>query len=938
MSENSTGGAISTITTPSTVALRCYVENPKKKKWDSGKQKPLNPNTSTVLVFDTETTIDERQKLLFGSCGLWVNDEQRKFYVFYADDLKQKDIGVIKRYCKKHNYKVYSRSEFIEKIFIPNVLDKRAVCVAFNMPFDVSRIALRFDKPQRDAKFDNGFTFKISHVKGRPYIKIKSLNSKASFIEFTKPSYREESRQRRPRYKGCFLDLKTLAFVLTNESYSLKNALKAFGCSPKSEAKEHGVVTEEYLDYNVNDTLVTYELYQKTIERYQQYNLKKEPNLLYSPATIGKAYLEKIGIKSFFDKNPKFPKKILGYLMMTYYGGRTEVRIRKQPIKASYIDFTSMYPSIFVLLGMYDYLTANKIDPEHTKKETQEFLNNITVNDINKKETWKKFTTICKIVPDNDILPVRSRYHKDSPSTNIGINHLKSTDGTGIWYTLPDLIASKILSGKTPIIEDAITFYPKGKQKDLLPIEILKGINLDSGEDFIKKIIEERLRIKDEMKAKLKTNQKYKDSDEKKYDDTREHILKIVANATSYGIFIQVNSSNEDETKKHRVKIYGLDSFETEVAREETPGFYFNPIMSVFLTACSRLILATSESIVMQNDGKLIYCDTDSIFISSKHVNTIQEFFKPLNPYDIENLEMFKIEDEDGILMDDKWFYGISAKRYVLYDYNPNKKNNKFTIYKKSAHGLGHIMGINEKKIWENILKFHYNPKTKDAILATYENDFSISKIGISTHNILQRFRELNKDADSYQDMIKPFNFATIGTGYRKTKEKQTIIPFLSSADGADRADVPYKPFTDYKTGTIYDGTGELDTQFYWKPLSEVIGDYVNHPESKFEGDTGELKRRHLLIDKDSIAYVGKEANELDRAEVTGVLEGDETRYFDYKKILLGLSPSKDCEKLGITKRHLITLQKKCRSKESLKLTQTMREKIQKYQMLQMQS
>jgi len=129
----------------------------------------------------------------------------------------------------------------------------------------------------------------------------------------------------------------------------------------------------------------------------------------------------------------------------------------------------------------------------------------------------------------------------------------------------------------------------------------------------------------------------------------------------------------------------------------------------------------------------------------------------------------------------------------------------------------------------------------------------------------------------------------------------------------------------------MYDGSGELDTQFYWKPLSELIDDYVNHPESKFEGDTGELKRRHLLIDKDSITYVGKEANELDRAEITGILEGDETRYFDYKKILLGLSPSKDCDKLEITKRHLITLQKKCRNKEPLKITQTMREKIQKY-------
>ena len=32
--------------------------------------------------------------------------------------------------------------------------------------------------------------------------------------------------------------------------------------------------------------------------------------------------------------------------MTAYYGGRVEVRIRKTPVKVTYLDFTSVYPII----------------------------------------------------------------------------------------------------------------------------------------------------------------------------------------------------------------------------------------------------------------------------------------------------------------------------------------------------------------------------------------------------------------------------------------------------------------------------------------------------------------------------------------------------------------------------------------------------------------
>ena len=178
-----------------------------------------------------------------------------------------------------------------------------------------------------------------------------------------------------------------------------------------------------------------------------------EINRLYSPASIGKLYLERLNIKPFLEKNPEFPKKVLGYLMTAYYGGRVETRIRKTPVKVTCLDFTAMYPTMFCLQDMYKFLTAEKIETVDATQETQKFLDEITLDDIAKKETWKKMAVLCKVRPDgNMILPVRSTYETGKKAQNIGVNYLKSTDNTCLWYALADLAASKFLTGKTPML------------------------------------------------------------------------------------------------------------------------------------------------------------------------------------------------------------------------------------------------------------------------------------------------------------------------------------------------------------------------------------------------------------------------------------------------------------------------------------------------------
>lgn len=899
--------------------FRCYAEKKKKKKESEEKDAKIEPNQELVLVFDTETKSDEYQGLIFGSCGVWSFGKLRHFYIFYDENLSNQDIEKITKIASKHKCELLSRRDFVEQVFIPNVYRARAICVGFNLPFDLSRLAIYSGKSKLQ---HNGFSLKLSENKSNPRIVIKSNDGKSAFIQFASPT-KTETEKKSKTYRGCFVDLKTFTFALTNKSYNLKNALIDFDCViQKIDAKEHGVISDEYVGYNINDTLCTYHLYLQVMKRYLTYHINKHESRLYSPASIGKSYLEQIGIIPFLKQNPSFSRELLGYVMMTYFGGRTDCKARKIPSKVSYIDFTSMYPTIYVLLQMDKFLKAKKITHHKSTKETQRLLDTITKKDVVNKEFWRKSVAICKVIPNDDILPARSKYNTKKHAknaTNIGINYQKSLDDTSIWVTLHDLIGSKFLSGKTPQILESVTFVPEGIQDNLKEIEIFEGITVKPDEDFIQKIIEKRLEIKNNTIPFDGTTSKL----------IQNH-LKIVANSASYGIFIQQDIEHPDKSKD--VSVYGSEeSFDTSVERIEKNGTFFNPIMAVFLTAGARLILATAESLVLENGGCFAYCDTDSVFISPEHVPLVRDFFKPLNPYK-HDVDMFKIEDyedENKIkhLADDVWFYGISAKRYILYGF----ENDEIKIYKYSAHGIGHLEGIDHIQWWKDILEIHYHPERKEEIKSKYKNRPAISTLRISTYPIYERFSKLNK-AKSYSNSIKPFNFFNIGTTVQKDSEtNEPVIPMIPKTDSSKHNQVPYMKFLDHKTGKVYPHEGSLDTKEYWKMLDKVFEDYIDHTEAKSDGDIGTLERKHLEIDKDCIRYIGKEANNLEFSMVRGVFAEDNNEYVSHQKklreIIVDLTLENALE-LGLDRREFYRLKKKLQSDKSIVLRKNTLEKL----------
>jgi len=786
-------------------------------------------NLSRVLTLDSETTIDQHQNLRFGYYRIDDNHIKIDEGIFYDPKfVNQKEIKILKRLCSK----VIPVREFVDEIFLVEVYDRQTLCVGFNLPFDLSRLAIDFGYGRKSNR--EAFSFKLSENKKYPRLIIKSLDSTKSFIRFG------TSKLTKLQYQGNFLDLRTLSFALSNEKHTLESACEFFH-SPirKNSSNEHGKITIRYVKYNINDVNVTYNLYLTLAKEYEKYGLSKAITKIYSPASIGKAFLEEMGILPF-DQISEVSFNTLGLIMTSYFGGRTEDRIRKHPERVKYLDFLSMYPTVCILLNLWRLVIAKNIIEENCTQWTRDFLEKISLENLQDPKIWKEFPVIVCLSPDSDILPARSKYG-NKHAYNIGINHI-SYNGK-LWYCLPDVISSKLLCGKTPKIVDAIRFVPVGIQDNLKPIEIF-GEQIDPAkEDFFKKIIEKRQELKDKK-------------------DTREHILKIIANSTSYGIYAQINTISQASESE----IFGLDHFTTKTDKTEKIGERFNPILSSLITSGSRLVLAIVETILAQNNAVYAFCDTDSMAVPVKFVSIIQKYFQKLNPYNFDK-PLFKLEDENFVdgKENDLWFYGISSKRYVLY----NIVDGKIVIRKHSSHGLGHINNPFkssdwEKEFWTDILEYHYGKKTIEDINEKYSNHFSTSTLVISTPNLHRRFRKINK-GKSFEKMIKPFNFCIVGFG--NFESIRPLSPYRKNSQEA-----VFDDFIDYETGKIMRGIQ------HWKDLKDIFWDYLAHPESKFDGDIGVLERKHLKIS--NVVTIGKESNQINESMSLGL---DEQSYLTYQ-------------------------------------------------------
>jgi hypothetical protein len=255
-------------------------------------------------------------------------------------------------------------------------------------------------------------------------------------------------------------------------------------------------------------------------------------------------------------------KRHWGIAMTTFYGGRAECRIRCTPMPVVHVDFVSMYTTVNTLMGLWQLLTAARIDVVDATEGVRRLLARVTPARCFDPRFWPQLTYYAEVEPDGDILPVRTRYRAGSREFNIGINPL--TAKQPLWFAGPDLVAAVLLTGRVPRVRRAWRLVPHGHQAGLQPALLRGDLRIDPARhDFFRRVIE--------MRKALRLDGQPSAAECKRLQD----FLKVLANAGSYGIFAEFNATAQPGKKRVPITVWGLHGgFADESSAPELPGRY----------------------------------------------------------------------------------------------------------------------------------------------------------------------------------------------------------------------------------------------------------------------------------------------------------------------------------------------------------------------------
>ena len=219
-------------------------------------------------------------------------------------------------------------------------------------------------------------------------------------------------------------------------------------------------------------------------------------------------------------------------------------------------------------------------------------------------------------------------------------------------------------------------------------------------DDFFRAIINERGTLKRNMHDALS-------QDERDTLNAQQIGLKLLANATSYGVLVEMNERVYEGKRPLAVTVHALDTAPRLANRVEEPGPYFLGAIGTLIPAGGRLLLALAEKLAADQGISYAFCDTDSMAFARPEgmdratfhacVAQVVAYFQPLYPYD-DGGQLFEYEEQNFAIDPDDpnrtrdgvheplYFLGVSAKRYVLYN---RLRDGRFRIRKLSSHGLG---------------------------------------------------------------------------------------------------------------------------------------------------------------------------------------------------------------------------------------------------------
>jgi hypothetical protein len=879
------------------IYLRAHTVQLEKKQRKNAGQNSEPRWPGYTLVFDCESHITPDQTLTFGFwrfCELrddtYVCTEEG---IVHDDSLSAREFDLLRKYVGKtkpdtadescDRLCLYSHSKFIDEVF-GMAIQARALIAGFNLPFDLSRIALDWNPAENGGwtlimkQWRSPETGKLEPNESFPRVVIKALNSKAAIINSTRPPMslrRPEGKRARLWPAARFLDVRTLLWALRNRSYSLRTACEQLKTEhQKLDHAPTGKVTLQEIEYGRNDVRCTVDVLNAAKQEFDLHPIASSPDRMFSPASVAKSYLEELKIVHPSEKVSD-ADYAYGIFMQSYFGGRAECRIRNWEVPVCPVDFMSQYPTVNELLGNWDVLTAKRVTFRDATTEVRRLLSQLTLEGCFDRKVWPQFKFFALVHPDHDILPVRTVYN--GAAQNIGINYLTSKEP--IWFAGPDIVAAILSSnGKVPRIEKAIRIVPHGKQPGLGSTSLRGMVGVDASKNsFFSHVIEQR--------AAHESN------------PALHYWLKILGSSGSYGLFVELNPNDSDETGLGVFS--GEESFETTSDVVEEPGKWFAPHIASLITAGGRLLLAMLEKCITDAGGTYLFCDTDSAaIVSTKNrqripvpvgaaaitalswdeVQHIVDSFASLNPYDRKLvpgsiLKVHKLNWDRNGQRRQLNGYSIAAKRYALY----TKTQNDIQIVEPKAHGLGYFYppkdspeGWNHEipewifEAWDWIIRGVLGlERTKPAWF-----DLPVMmKLTLSTpHHAL---RNLAKGP-----LTRPYNFMMIpqicrfGCPKDVDRGKFTLITAFSS-ERAEWMNLKCINIHDYQS-PVYELTNEYDGhRALPKNFFMLLDSYQNHPEAKSLGpdgkpcefDTRGLLQRARIVANWPPILIGKESD-----------------------------------------------------------------------------
>jgi hypothetical protein len=890
-----------------TTAIRAWVEanrdgeaphEPRKKAKPAWRPQRYGDR---VLVFDTETTTDAAQRLLFGFFRLYDRDRLILEGLIVGDVLDYAAMTTLTEYAARCRLPIYSRQRFVEEVFYPEIYVEGTLCVGFNLPFDLARIAVHAGICRGENR--RKFRIVLSRRLRWHDMRIESLSARAALMRFVPK--RKLTEWERPFFAGRFCDLSTVAAALTGKRHSLLSAGVALRArTRKMRAPELGSIDRHSLLYGRQDVRATWSLYKALRAEYVRHPFSTFENELhkpkagrymgelYSSASIAKQYLRLLGIRPLLERQPDFPRKYLGIAMAGYFGGRADVRVRLLGLLVRVLDFTSMYPTIFCLQELQKLLVAPRIGARVVTGEIKTLLKQMASDNplslLYDPRTWRNLNCFVLIEPNWATLPVRFRRDRhDRPigrngkrvpkPFTIAVTPLNTSEPR--WYTLADIIAAMLLGATVPKIRRAIRFVPQGRSRPKMT-EFRNTVELWSNRPILKILVEQKQIAKDTAGRKKVSNDHHDIA-------ALELGLKEMANSI-YGLNAEVNVKPPKDDDDIVGDVYSDIAFESPKVHDERPGAFANPILASLITGGARLMLAMLEREVTDGGGAFSFCDTDALAINcgdqqsnfvpcltEAEIETIIARFDALSPYDpgvVPHLLKLEYPEVSNLRC-----FAVSAKRYVLYRW---RAGNRIEIVKASESALGAIIGRSRnettkrlaRRIWLSILmkRLPVNPNQRRRAKPLIDFNMPMRrKFPISAPAILKRLSPHN-NLRSYDHRIKPYGFvqSVAPTTVTGGHEPLPIAPFETDLAKSKRLH-----WVDYHTGEPlrldWHGSSMAGTVPVMR-LGEYIDEYGRHPEAKaadWKGnpagpDTIGLLQR-LPLQSSRLIRIGKEVDRL---------------------------------------------------------------------------